>query len=155
MPHPPEEIRDAYRRYVATRDRIEAGELGWDALGEFFTEDAVFIDPAWGRIDGLPAIQKFLKESMAGLDDWSFPEAWTMVEDDRLVSFWWNRLGGRRADGSPYQAPGVSILDYAGGGKFKRELDVLNMAHVAELIRESGWKPPAGFNAPPRNPRRE
>ena len=84
MPHPPEEIRAAYRRYVATRDRIEAGELGWDALAEFFTEDAVFIDPAWGRVDGLPAITKFLSESMAGLDDWSFPEAWTMVEETEL-----------------------------------------------------------------------
>lgn len=155
MPHPPEEIRAAYRRYVETRDRIEAGELAWDALGEFFTEDAVFIDPAWGRVDGLPAIQKFLKESMAGLEDWTFPEQWTMVDGDRLVSFWWNRLGGRRPDGTPYQAPGVSILEYAGGGRFKSELDLLNMTHVVELIRESGWRPPAHFNPPPRTPRRE
>lgn len=155
MPHPPDEIRAAYRRYVETRERIEAGELGWDALGQFFTEDAHFIDPAWGRIDGLAAITKFLQESMAGLEDWSFPEAWTLVDGDRLVSFWWNRLGGRRADGSAYQAPGVSILEYAGGGKFKSELDLLNMAHVGELIRESGWRPPASFHMPPRNPRRE
>ncbi|MBM4385547.1 MAG: nuclear transport factor 2 family protein [Deltaproteobacteria bacterium] len=155
MPHPPEEIREAYRRYVATRDRIEAGELAWDALAEFFTADAVFIDPAWGRVDGLPAITILLSESMAGLEDWTFPEAWTMVEDDRLVSFWWNRLGGARADGTPYQAPGISILEYASGGKFKSEQDILNMAHVGELIRESGWRPPARFNMPPKNPRRE
>ena len=38
MPHPPDEIRAAYRRYVETRDRIEAGELGWDALAEFFSD---------------------------------------------------------------------------------------------------------------------
>ena len=38
----------------------------------------------------------------------------TMVEDDRVVSFWWNRLPGTGKDGRPIQAPGVSILHYAG-----------------------------------------
>ncbi|MEL7209742.1 MAG: hypothetical protein AAGK32_16155, partial [Actinomycetota bacterium] len=47
----PAEIRATYERYVATRERIQAGELPWSALAEFFTEDAVFIDPAWGRIE--------------------------------------------------------------------------------------------------------
>jgi hypothetical protein len=33
-------------------------------------------------------------------------------------------------------------------------MDLLNMVHVGELIRESGWRPPASFHAPPRHPRR-
>jgi ketosteroid isomerase-like protein len=148
------EIRATYERYVATRDRVEAGALGWDALADFFTDDAVFIDPAWGRVEGIDAIRRFLVESMACLEDWSFPHEWCAVEGDRLVSYWQNRLPGRRADGSPYQAPGVSIMTYAGAGKFAREEDLLNMVHVTELIRESGWRPRAGFHAPPRQPRR-
>ena len=153
-PYPPEEIRDTYDRYVETRSRVEAGEADWDALAAFFTEDAVFIDPAWGRVDGIAAIREFLKESMAGLEDWTFPHQWSVVEGDRLVAFWLNRLGGARPDGSPYEAPGVSIMEYAGGGRFSREIDLLNMVHVGELIAESGWRPPPHFNAPPRNPRR-
>ena len=54
--HPKQEIEATYARYVATRDRIEAGELGWDALADFFTEDATFIDPAWGRVEGIAAV---------------------------------------------------------------------------------------------------
>jgi ketosteroid isomerase-like protein len=156
MSHFPEdEIRAAYDRLVATRDRVEAGELGWDALADFFTEDATFIDPAWGRVEGREAIRKYLEESMAGLEGWTFPREWTAVLDGaRLVSAWQNRLPGRRADGTPYQALGVSVMHYAGDGKFSYEEDVLNMAHVVELIQESRWKPGPGFHLPPAKPLR-
>lgn len=152
--HSVEEVEGAYARYLEERRRVEAGEVGWDALAVFFTDDATFIDPAWGRIEGIAAIREFLVESMLGLDDWSFPHEWTAVDGDRLVARWWNRLPGQRPDGSHYQAPGISIMVYAGDGRFSYEEDLLNMVHVGELIRESGWKPPAGFNAPPPQPRR-
>ena len=57
-----------YRQMVATRDRIEAGELPWSALAAFFTDNAVYIDSAWGRFEGLPAIKQFMADSMMGLD---------------------------------------------------------------------------------------
>jgi len=148
------EILDAYDELVKTRDRIEAGELGWDALASFYTEDATFIDPAWGRVEGIDAIREFLVESMGGLQGWTFPRQWTMVQDHRLVSCWQNRLPGARDDGSYYEAPGISVLEYAGGGRFSREEDILNMAHVVELIQESGWTPGPGFNLPPAKPQR-
>ena len=91
---------------------------------------------------------------MAGLDTWTFPEAWTMVEGNRIVSFWWNRLPGARPDGSPIQAPGVSILHYAGDGRFSYELDVLNMAEVMECMTDSGWVPTGPMNLPPKQPDR-
>ena len=39
-------------------------------LAEFFTDDAVYIDPAWGRIQGIDEIRAFLVDSMLGLEDW-------------------------------------------------------------------------------------
>jgi ketosteroid isomerase-like protein len=154
VPYSEQEIRSTYERYVATRSRVEAGELGWDALAGFFTDDATFIDPAWGRVEGIAEIKKFLVESMVGLDDWEFPHEWAAVQGDQLIARWQNRLPGRRADGSFYEAPGYSLLTYAGNGRFSHEEDLLNMVHVGELIRESGWKPSGDFNAPPRYPRR-
>ena len=147
-----EEILATYDRYVATRDRVEAGELPWQALADFFTDDATFVDPAWGRVQGRAGIEKFLQESMAGLEGWTFPREWTAVEGNRLVSAWQNRLPGERPDGTPWQALGLSILEYAGDGRFSSEVDVLNMVEVTELIRDSGWKPGPGLNLPPAKP---
>lgn len=147
-----EEVIETYERYVEVRHRVEAGELGWDALAAFFSDDAVFIDPAWGRVEGIDEIRKFLAESMQGLDDWDFPHLWTMVDGNRLLARWTNRLPGSRPDGSRYEAPGYSLMIYAGDGKFSYEEDLLNMTHIGELMRDSGWKPKVAMNVPPRQP---
>jgi ketosteroid isomerase-like protein len=150
------EARATYDRYVAAREAVARGERTWSSLGEeFFTEDAVFVDPAWGRVEGRAAIAAFMDESMQGLEDWSFPEAWTMAEGDRVVAMWWNRLPGERPDGRPHQAVGISVLHYAGDGRFSYESDLLNMAEVGELIAASGWQPPPTMNRPPRQPDRD
>ena len=144
-----EEIRETYERYVTTRTRAENGEVGWDALAEFFTEDAVFIDPAWGRSVGRAQITAFFAASMAGLEGWTFPHLFAAIEGDLLITGWKNRFPGERADGRPYEATGVSILRYAGNGQFSFEEDVLNMVHVNELMRESHWRPGPDIHVPP------
>ncbi len=150
------EAKAAYLAYVAGREEVAAGRRTWGDLGaEFFTDDAVFIDPAWGRVEGRDAIVAFMDESMAGLEDWTFPEEWTMADGDRVVSKWWNRLPGTRPDGGPYQAAGVSIMQYAGDGRFCYEHDILNMAEVMELIGASGWPIPATMHVPPATPNRD
>lgn len=143
------EILETLQRYLDTRNRIEAGELRWSAMADFFTENATYIDPGWGRIDGLKNIIRFMDESMAGLEDWSFPHEWEAINGNHLITGWQNRLPGRRPDGTYYQAPGVSRMLYAGNGKFAYSHDLLNMVHVMELMKESGWKPNKRFNMPP------
>ena len=149
-----DEARAAYERYCATRVRIDAGELAWSALDEFFTDDAVFIDPAWGRVEGIENLREFWVESMVGLDGWTFPEAWTMVDGNRVVSMWWQEMGDG-PDGTPVRCPGISILYYAGDGRFSYEHDLMNMAHVMEAITASGWAPTGDFNVPPAEPDRD
>lgn len=148
------EALETYRRYVAQRERCVAGGAPWSTIGQWFTEDAVFVDPAWGRVQGRDVITQYLDHSMAGFEGWSFPEKWTMVDGDRVVTYWWNRLPGTRADGSHYQAPAFSLLHYAGDGLFDYELDLMNIAEVGELIAESGWVPGAGMSAPGPRPDR-
>jgi SnoaL-like domain len=150
-----EEALATYREMVAVRDRIEQGELPWSALAGYFTENAVYIDSAWGRFEGRPAIEKFMVESMTGLDDWRFPEEWTMADGDRVVSMWWNQLPSSRPDGSAYRVAGISLLRYAGDGTFDYEYDVFNMKQILEVISESGWTPTGPMNAPPDPPNRD
>lgn len=152
MSHPREEIEAAIARYLEIRGDAEEGRGGWDALDEVFTDDATFIDPAWGRVTGIDELRAFWRESMAGLDDWRFPHGEAFIEGDRVVLTWSNRLPGQRDDGSHYEVPGISLLTYAGDGRFSYEEDVMNMVHLMEVIAESGYQFPETGNLPPRTP---
>lgn len=145
-----------YERFVKRRDEIDVGEKTWSSLADFFTADAVYCDPAWGRVEGRDAIREFFERSMAGLTGhgWSTPENWTMVDGHRLVSQW-DQILGHREDGTPFVVPGLSILYYAGDGLFCYSLDMLNMTHIGQVMREMEWRPPAEFNMPPRKPNRD
>lgn len=155
MPHPEAEVRTAVDAYVAVRARIEAGDATWVDLADFFTDDAVYVDPAWGRIQGIDEIRAFLVDSMRGLEDWRFPIETVAVDGDDVVTVWSQILPGQRSDGRPYRQTGVSRLRYAGDGRFDFEEDLLNMAHVLEDLAASGWRPGPGFQAPPPAPDRD
>ena len=157
MPTPAEqEALDTYARFVAMRDEVDRGDREWPDLADFFTEDAAYIDPAWGRIEGREGIRTFFQESMAGLTGygWMTPENWTMAQGHRLVSQW-DQVMGEKEDGSPWMVPGLSILYYAGEGLFCYSHDMLNMTHVGETLKAMQWKPPGSFNMPPRKPNRD
>ena len=157
MPAPIEtEALQTYRRFVATRDEIDTGSKPWSVLADFFTDDAAYIDPAWGRVEGREAIRAFFLQSMAGLTGhgWSTPEIWTMVDGHRVVSQW-DQILGQREDGTPWSVSGLSILYYAGGGLFCYSHDMLNMTHIGETMKAMGWRPSAEFNRPPREPNRD
>ncbi len=140
-PFTKEEVRKALDVYLDVRERVESGEIGWDALADLFTEEATYIDPAWGRFVGREAIRRFMHDSMQGLNGWTFPVEWVTIDGDRIIIKFWNRLPGRRSDGTYYEAPGIQTLIYAGDGKFSFDEDLLNMVHVMDLIEESGWIP--------------
>lgn len=155
MPHPHDEVVAATDRYRALREAIGRGEQTWPALADLFTDDAVYIDPAWGRIEGRDEIRTFMEESMTGLEDWTFPIEFIAIEGDQVVVKWTQELPGTRADGTRWSQSGYSTLLYAGDGRFSYEEDLLNMAHVIEDIVASGWTPGPGFTAPPAQPNRD
>jgi limonene-1,2-epoxide hydrolase len=144
-----EEVRAALADYLAVRAAIEAGDATWTDLARFFTDDAVYIDPAWGRIQGIEEIRAFLDESMRGLEDWRFPIRFAAVDGDHLVVKWDQILP------SGHRQSGVSTIRYAGGGRFDYEEDILNMVHVLEDLQAAGWRPGPGFRSPPAAPLRD
>jgi ketosteroid isomerase-like protein len=151
-----EEALATYRRFVALRDQIDTGDATWSQAADFFTEDAAYIDPAWGRIEGRDGIRQFFEDSMLGLTGhgWSTPENWMMAEGPRVVSQW-DQILGEREDGSPYFVAGLSILYYAGDGLFCYSHDMLNMTHIGQTMRDMAWRPPGKINRPPREPNRD
>jgi len=145
------EIEAAIEHYLELRRAACTGERPWSDLAEVLTDDIVFVDPVWGRHEGRDRVVAFLRDSMAGLDDWDFPHLWQMIDGDKVVLGFTNRLPGRRSDGGYWDVESVSVLDYAGGGRFSREADFFSESNLYAQLRESGWTPPASMNPPPDN----
>ncbi len=150
-----DEVQDAVDRYLSIREEIEAGGGHWESLAEVFTDDAVYVDPAWGRVEGRDGLIEMFRTSMTGLEDWSFPVDSVAISGDRVFIRWIQRLPGRRPDGTRFEQSGVSMLVYAGGGRFRFCEDLLNMVHVLDDLAESGWRPGPGFVPPPSHPIRD
>ncbi|MBV9041944.1 MAG: nuclear transport factor 2 family protein [Acidimicrobiia bacterium] len=153
MSHPREEIEETIARYIAVREEIDAGNGTWTDLLQFFTDDIVYIDPAWGRVEGIDNVRTFMVDSMAGLDDWTFPIEFTAIEGDDVVVKWTEVIP--KPDGTSATQSAFSRLIYAGDGKFSYEEDLLNMVHVLDDIANSGWKPTGPMNMPPKHPNRD
>lgn len=149
MEHASPELKAVLERYLAFRAEVDAGTRPWVDLVQFFTDDAVFIDPAWGRVEGLDQIREFLLDSMTGIEDWTFPVDGVFVHGDEIIVKYRQVLPDGR------QQSAYTTLIYAGGGKFSFEEDVLNMAHVYEDLVAAGWTAPAGMKMPPRHPNRD
>ena len=90
MPYPREEVQATVDRYHELRNRIDEGlePDAFGALADFYTEDAVYIDGAWGRVEGREAIAHWLVDSMVGMEDWKFPVEFTAIEGDDVVVKW-------------------------------------------------------------------
>jgi ketosteroid isomerase-like protein len=155
MTHSREEVEAAVERYAAVRRDIDDGKGTWRDLAQFFTDDAVFIDPAWGRVEGIDEMKRTVfGDAMVGLGEWKFPIEFYAIEGDNVVIKWTQILPGARDDGRPYMQSGCSTLVYAGDGKFRYEEDLLNMVHVLEDMRASKCRVPA-VAMPPTEPNRD
>ena len=153
---PREEVQTTVDRYHELRNRIDEGlePDAFGALADFYTEDAVYIDGAWGRVEGREAIANWLVDSMVGMEDWKFPVEFTAIEGDDVVVKWTQIMPRSKPDGTPYRQSGYSRMIYAGDGRFSYEEDTYNMAHVLEDIEASGWRPTQPMNVPPAHPDR-
>jgi hypothetical protein len=140
-------------RYLEIRNRLDRHGGDWGELADVLTDDAVYVDCAWGRTEGKKEIADFLRTAMVGIDFVNPVDFWA-ADGPRVVVKWRQVLPGHRPDGSRAQQSAVTTLLYGGGGLFRYVEDLLNVAHCVEDIVASGWQPGAGFNAPPEQPDR-
>ena len=147
--NPSDELRETLERYLALRQDVDDRKRPWSDLVEFFTDDVVFVDPAWGRVEGIEGVREFLVDSMTGIEDWTFPVDKVWVDGDEVGIKYRQVLPGGR------QQSAYTTLIYAGGGKFRYEEDVLNMAHCMEDLAALGRSTPEGMKFPPARPNRD
>ena len=115
-----DEIEQAFRAYW------QAGAVGenWDAWADLFTEDADYVEHVLGNLKGREAIRAWIKPIMAQYGELYSKYEWHTVDPDagRVIVYMQNRRDHPGGSGV-IDFPGITILDYAGNRKWKREED--------------------------------
>jgi hypothetical protein len=124
-----EEITEAY---AAMHERVQqyATSGDWDDFALNFTEDAEYVEHAFGTFTGRDEIRAWSVETMTSFPGGvmtGFPLAWQVVDVDtsRLICELRNLMPDP-GDGSHHEESNLTIMTYAGDGLFSREEDVYN-----------------------------
>ena len=132
-------------RAVALRQAFEQAarrnEWSWIAE-EFYAENCEYICEYAGTMRVRARTRAEIKAShygrdmLVGWEGWSFPIERFAASGNFIVTHWWNRGPGRRADGTFYQTPGVALITVGDDGLFTRQLDLIDLAHQMNLCDE-------------------
>ena len=139
---PRKEVEETANRFAAANVRAES-ERDWGPLADFYTDDAVYTYvglAAGGEVHahGKEEIRKIVMgRDMEDYAGWTFPFQWIAIDGNRVVTRWNNRAPGSRADGSPIECPGISVLEYAGDGKFCSQFDLFDRLSVKAVAEEA------------------
>ncbi|MCK6507908.1 nuclear transport factor 2 family protein [Myxococcota bacterium] len=116
----------------------------WANMAELFAEDAEYLDSTYGMHRGRPAIRRFLHDSIVGLEDWRFPIQWMEIGQGRVAVHLLNRAPGQRRDGSHYEFPSVTLVEYGEDGLIRRQLDIYDRLSAVRTFFAAvlgGWWP--------------
>jgi SnoaL-like protein len=124
-----EEISEAYAAmHVRVQEYADSGR--WESFADHFTEDAEYVEHAFGTFRGRDQIREWSVRTMTsypGSVMTGFPLAWQVVDapTSRLICEVRNLMPDP-GDGSHHEESNLTIMTYAGGGLFCREEDVYN-----------------------------
>ncbi len=123
----------------APRDEVEqafihfwqVGPVGEDWVGwvQCFTPDVEYVDHFWGPLHGHDEVLAWIEPVMLGVPEIYTVLDWYTIEGDRVVFRCENRRDNPDLDavaaGDPayFDFPGLSVLHYAGDGRFRAEED--------------------------------
>lgn len=134
------ELDAAFEGYQAAVRRARAGS-DWRLFADLFTEDADYNEHAYGRLHGRPAIADWVVATMTtfpGNAMVDFPVTWSVLDPERgwIVCEIQNVMSDP-GDGSRHESPNLTVLHYAGSGRFGYEEDVYNPHRFVEMV--VGW----------------
>jgi hypothetical protein len=132
-----DEMERAFARYCEVREQaIASGD--WRPWAALFTEDARYVEHAYGEFHGRRAIEDWIVGVMEPFPTMTFPNDWVVLDpEQRIVVFQCQNRLPHPVDpkGPPFEFPTWTKLDYAGDGLWSGEEDVYNPKKAAEVIQ--------------------
>jgi hypothetical protein len=141
---PREELEQMVQRWLDTNRACEAAG-DWRPLAELYTPDATY---GWnlGPKEEFMAVGRdeirdiAVSQEMGGLDGWTYPYEEVLIDDRKgqVIGLWRQVADAKRADGSPYEVPGLggSWFRYAGNWQWSWQRDWFDFGNVASLFVE-------------------
>ena len=114
-----DEVEAAFQRFWMVGNVDE----NWRQWPSFFTEDVRYVEHIYGEMRGRDAVFRWITELMEKNRDVHAVIDWYMVKGRRVVVNMQNRYYHPDPACAPLDFPGITILEYAGDGRFGYEED--------------------------------
>lgn len=146
------ELERALQVYNEARDRASVtGD--WSIWAEVFTDDAEYVEHAYGIMHGKEQIRDWITKVMAPFPHMTFPQDWVVYDEDNGAVLFQcqNRLEHPTdPNGEPFQFPSWTRLVYAGSNKWRSEEDIYNPARDANRVIRAWLAAGGRFETPPQ-----
>jgi hypothetical protein len=128
-----DEVETAFRRYW------ELGAVGedWDAwCDECFTDDVTYVEHVLGNKNGREEVRAWIKPTMDDYGSIYTVYEWHMISDDgRVVVSMQNRRDVPDPNEPPIDFRGITVLQYAGDGRFELEEDFWSLPEGIDTMK--------------------
>ena len=123
------ELAEAFATFEATVDNA-ARTRDWDAWVAHYTADVDYIEHAMGTMKGRDQVRAWIYRTMTtfpGSHMTAFPSLWSVIDEDsgRVICELDNPMRDP-GDGTIISATNISIITYAGDGRWCRQEDIYN-----------------------------
>ncbi len=121
-------------RAFAEFQRLGAQNLDWPAWAALFTDDATYIEHCLGKFHGANAIRDWLVKQMEPVAPMTFSLDWQIVDPPYVAFNIWNHMPDPAGTGTMYSFSNLSLMIYAGNGKWRWEEDFYSPANSADTV---------------------
>ncbi|MCB1704009.1 MAG: nuclear transport factor 2 family protein [Halioglobus sp.] len=132
-----EELETAFDKYQAAA--LKGAQQGdWRDWADMFTEDATYFEHQYGRFWGREAIYNWICGVMKPYPASSmtaFPIRWYSIDEEKgwIICEVLNRMEDL-GNGEIYEEPNITILHYAGNGRFRYEEDAYDRQRMGAMV---------------------